>query len=104
MGDLYADGARTSKFKEEVRVLATTIGLASKAERLKLINRAVRQQIVMDGKIVTSKDVLDWLKLAKDETAASQTAINLNIPGWDEMLELVYGKGRESNSPDDTSA
>lgn len=44
------------------------IDVASRAERLRIAMRAVRQRVRDDGAIDTDRDVLDWLKYAQSET------------------------------------
>lgn len=44
------------------------IDIASRAERLRIAMRAVRQRVRDDGTIETDRDVLDWLKYAQGET------------------------------------
>jgi len=55
-------------FSAEVDRLSLMTDIASRAERLRLAKRAVRQAIDEDGKLTTKADVLDWLKFAQSET------------------------------------
>jgi hypothetical protein len=43
------------------------IGVANRAERLRLANRVIREN-TSGNRIQTEKDVLDWLKFAQSET------------------------------------
>ncbi len=63
------------EFLMEVDRLSLMVGIASKAERLRLVQRVVRQKA---GDIIkTDKDLLDWLKFAQSE----QDGIKLDIAG-----------------------
>ncbi len=55
-------------FTEELDRLSLMVGIASRAERLRIANRVVRQKTEADGKVLTEKDILDWLKFAQSET------------------------------------
>ena len=55
------------EFSEEVDRLSLMVGVASRAERLRLANRLIRQKL-SGNQIDTEKDVLDWLKFAQSET------------------------------------
>lgn len=59
-------------FAAEVDRLSLMVGVASKAERLRIAQRVIRQK-VKEGKVETDKDVLEWLKFAKDE----QTTVSI---------------------------
>jgi len=62
------------EFSVEVDRLSMMIGIASRAERLRIANRVIREKI--RGEIVeTDKDILDWIKFAQSET----DGINLNL-------------------------
>lgn len=55
-------------FREEVDRLSVMMGIASRAERLRIAKRVVRQRVKDDGLITSDKDLLDWLKFAQSET------------------------------------
>ncbi len=56
------------EFAEEVDRLTLMVDVASRAHRLRIANRVIRQ-FVKDGEdIPTSKDLLEWLKYAQGET------------------------------------
>ena len=56
------------EFAEEVDRLTLMVDVASRAHRLRIANRVIRQ-MVKDGEIIpTVKDLLDWLKYAQGET------------------------------------
>lgn len=55
-------------FAAEVDRLSCMIDIASRAERLRIAMRVVRQRVREDGHVESCKDVLDWLKFAQSET------------------------------------
>ena len=55
------------EFIEEVDRLTLMLGIASKAERIRITKRVVREK--MRGEIImTKKDILEWLEFAAKET------------------------------------
>src|SRR5689334_3338666 len=54
-------------FSAEVDKLTLMMGIASRAERLRIAKRVVRQR-VQDEHVDSDKDLLDWLKFAQSET------------------------------------
>jgi ParB-like chromosome segregation protein Spo0J len=54
-------------FAAEVDRLSLMVDVSSRAERLRITMRVVRQKVKEDA-IQTDKDVLDWLKFAQSET------------------------------------
>src|SRR5688500_9667720 len=57
-----------TEFAAEVDRLSCMIDIASRAERLRIAMRIVRQKVRADGTPETEKDLLDWLKFAQSET------------------------------------
>ena len=57
-----------TEFLAEVDRLSCMIDISSRAERLRMAMRVVRQRTRADGTLETDKDVLDWLKYAQSET------------------------------------
>lgn len=55
------------EFSVEVDRLSLMVGIASRAERLRIAMQVVRQKVRDDG-IQTERDTLDWLKFAQSET------------------------------------
>jgi hypothetical protein len=55
------------EFSAEVDRLSLMTEIASRAERLRIAKRVVRQMI-KDDQIKTDRDILDWLKFAQSET------------------------------------
>jgi hypothetical protein len=56
------------EFSAEVDRLSAMVDTASRAHRMRLTMRAVRQKLKDDGTVETEKDILDWLRFAKSET------------------------------------
>lgn len=54
-------------FQAEVDRLSLMVGVASRAERLRIAAKVVRQKM-KDNKVQTEKDLLDWLKFSQGET------------------------------------
>jgi transposase-like protein len=63
------------EFSAEVDRLSVMIGIASRAERLRIVKRVVRQKALSDTFLISDKDILDWLKFAQSET----DGIKLNL-------------------------
>ena len=63
------------EFAAEVDRLSTMVSIASRAERLRVAMRVVRQKTRADGVIETDRDVLDWLKFAQSETDGIQLGL-----------------------------
>jgi transposase-like protein len=61
------------EFSAEVDRLTLLIGIATRAERIRLAMRVVRQKTQADGTIETKADTLDWLKFAQSETDGSKS-------------------------------
>lgn len=55
------------EFAAELDRLSLMVGIASRAHRLRLAQRVIREK-TQDTKIDTMKDLLDWLKFAQSET------------------------------------
>ena len=56
------------EFSAEVDRLSLMVGIASRAERLRLAQRVIRQRTDDEGALTTKADLLDWLKFAQSET------------------------------------
>jgi hypothetical protein len=56
------------EFDAEVDRLSLMVGIASRAERLRICKRLVAQRVRDDVEIHSDKDLLDWLKYAQSET------------------------------------
>jgi hypothetical protein len=79
------------EFSAEVDRLSLMVGIASRAERLRIAMRAVRQAVKEDGRIDTTKDPLEWLKFAQSET----DGIKLDLTAISEALAPVADKGQD---------
>ena len=55
-------------FVQEVDALTLMTGIATRAERIRMAKKVIRQRVRDDGFIYSDKDVLDWLKFAQGET------------------------------------
>jgi transposase len=77
-----------SEFAQEVDRLSLMTEIAGRAHRLHLANRVIRQ-MVRDGQyVVTTKDLLDWLKHAQGETDGVKL----------DLVNLLDGYGDEDSS------
>lgn len=56
------------EFSAEVDRLSLMTGISSRAERLRLAKRVIRQLTDEHGNVATEKDPLEWLKFAQSET------------------------------------
>ncbi len=63
------------EFSAEVDRLSLMIDIASKAERLRLARRVVKQKL--DQEVLSDKDLLDWLKFAREEVEGIRLDIDL---------------------------
>lgn len=55
-------------YMEERDRLSLMVGIAGRAERLRIAHRLIRQRVSAEGVVLTDKDILDWLKFAQSET------------------------------------
>ena len=83
-----------TEFLAEVDRLSCMIDISSRAERLRMAMRVVKQKVRADGTLETDKDVLDWLKYAQSET----TGIKLGFSKGEvaEMDAQIDAAWRES--------
>ena len=83
-----------TEFLAEIDRLSCMIDVASRAERLRIAMRAVRQKVRADGTPDTEKDLLDWLKFAQSET----TGIKLGFSKGEvaEINETIHAAWQES--------
>ena len=74
------------EFMAEVDRLSHMVSVASRAERLRIAMRVVRQR--MKGEqIETDKDVLDWLKYAQSETDGAKLDLTALYEAATQMAE-----------------
>lgn len=70
------DWLQNQEFAEEVDRLSLMVSIASRAERLRLAMRVIKQKT--SGNLIETKaDLLEWLKFAQSETDGA----NLNLLG-----------------------
>jgi L-arabinose isomerase len=80
-------------FSAEVDNLTLMMGIASRAERLRIAKRLVKQR-VNDERVESDKDLLDWLKYAQGETQG----IKLDLATLAEFAASV-ASGRSDGVP-----
>jgi len=81
-----------TEFSAEVDRLSLMIGVANRAERLRIANRVIREKM-RNEHVETDKDILDWIKFAQSET----DGINLNLDAaFIEAAAPVAGSGQDS--------
>lgn len=81
-------------FAAEVDRLSLMVDVSSRAERLRITMRVVRQR-VREEEIETSKDLLEWLKFAQSETDGVKLDLNkLAAFGSDEAPVADSGSTR----------
>ena len=81
-------------FGAEVDRLSLMMGIASRAERLRIAQRVVREKM-KDEKIETDKDLLDWLKFSQSET----DGIKLDLTTLLDHATPVAGSGSDGVHP-----
>lgn len=77
------------EFSAEVDRLSVMTDIASRAERLRIAKRIVRQMVKDDEEVKTDKDLLDWLKFAQSET----DGVKLDLAAIAEAASSVAGSG-----------
>lgn len=86
------------EFSAEVDRLTLMMGIASKAERLRLVKRVIRQKSISESFLISDKDILDWLKFAQSETDGARLNIaSLLSTTFDADEASVAGSGRAGN-------
>jgi transposase-like protein len=68
------------EFSAEVDRLTLMIGVASRAERLRLVKRIIRERVNDHVPIKSDRDILDWLKYAQSETDGIRLDLTSLIP------------------------
>jgi hypothetical protein len=72
------------------------IDVSSRAERLRMAMRAVRQKVRPDGTLETDKDVLDWLKFAQSETTGIKLYSKDEVQAMNAEFESVWQEAVEA--------
>ena len=87
------------EFSQEVDRLGLMVGIANKAERLKIARRMIRN--LAKKQVPTHKDLLEWLKYAQGET----DGIRLDLtPLFENVASLASGgSGRVEGITESTS-
>ncbi len=87
------------EFSQEVDRLGLMVGIANKAERLKIARRMIRN--LAKKQVPTRKDLLEWLKYAQGET----DGIKLDLtPLFENVASLASGgSGRVEGITESTS-
>ena len=83
-------------FKAEVDRLSLMVDISSRAERMRIAMRAVREMVHEDGTVDTKKDLLDWLKYAQSETDGIKLGLTALLENHlpqelEEALDRAYG-------------
>jgi hypothetical protein len=87
-------------FAAEVDRLSCMIDILSRAERLRMAMRAVRQKVRADGTVDTDKDVLDWLKFAQSETTGIKLFSKDEVPAMKCRIRVcLAGISRGGSEP-----
>lgn len=86
---------RNLDFATEVDRLSLMVGIASRAERLRIAMQVVRQKIKADGTLRTNRDLLDWLKFSQSETDGAK----YDLATIFEAMETAASDG-ETNTED----
>jgi len=85
------------EFIVEVDRLSIMVGIAGRAERLRIAKRVVSQKIREDGTIKTAKDLLDWLRFAQSET----DGVKLDLTTFFENETSMAGSGQDGDAKAD---
>jgi len=88
-------------FSTEVDRLSLLIGIASRAERLRIATRVAREK-VKDDVITTGKDLLDWLKFAQSETDGAKLDLAALFEAMEATTESEEGPSPESDGAPET--
>lgn len=89
---------RHLEFSAEVDRLSLMVGIASRAERLRIAMQVARQKVKADGKYRTVRDLLDWLKFAQSETDGAK----FDLAAIFEAMEAATGNG-ETDAGDNSA-
>lgn len=79
------------EFSSEVDRLTLMMGIASRAERLRIAKRLVAQRVSEDADVQSDKDLLDWLKFVQGET----DGIKLDLTALSEAASSVADRGSD---------
>jgi DNA-binding CsgD family transcriptional regulator len=85
------------EYQTEIDRLSVMVGLANRAERLRLAKKIMRK--LAQEKTPTQKDLLEWMKYAQSET----DGIKLDIASLVDAAASVAGGGSAGDEPQDDS-
>lgn len=91
------DWLRYPDFCAEIDRLSLMVGVSSRAERLRLAMRIVRQRTDEEGNIKSEKDLLDWLKFAQSETDGAKIDLS-------KLAALLAGESGEGSATSSASS
>jgi hypothetical protein len=84
-------------FMAEVDRLTHMVGIATRAERLRIAMRVIRQRMRLKENFPPSKkDLLDWLKFAQSET----DGVKLDLTSLLENAKQMADSGSTGSSPE----
>ncbi|HEV2121877.1 MAG TPA: phBC6A51 family helix-turn-helix protein, partial [Chloroflexota bacterium] len=86
---------QTPEFSAEVDRLTLMMGIAARAERLRIVKRVVSQRVRDDMEIESDRDLLDWLKYVQGET----DGVKLDLAALAETAISVAGEGSHCATP-----
>lgn len=89
-------------FAAEVDRLSLMVGIASRAERLRLAMRVIKSK-VKDGVPQSEKDLLEWLKFAQSETDGVKLDLGKLAASFPETETPVAGSGSDTGEPASTA-
>lgn len=89
------------EFAEEVDRLSLMVGIASRAERLRLAMRVVKQKI-SGNEVKTDKDLLEWLKFAQSETDGIKLDLGKVASAFGETKAPVADRGSTGEPESET--
>lgn len=89
-------------FSAEVDRLSLMLGIAARAERLRMAQRVARQKTA-GGAIDTDKDLLDWLKFAQSETDGIKLDLAALSAAFGEDAASLASEGQSRTSQDQPS-
>jgi len=88
---------RDTEFSQEVDRLSLMVGIASRAERLRIAKKTIRS--LAKKQVPTHKDLLEWLKYAQGET----DGIKLDLTPLYDAITPMAGGGQSGADEKDSS-
>ena len=83
------------EFQQEINRLSLMVDIASRAERLRIAMRMVRNSL--NSRQKSNKDILDWLKFAQSET----DGVKLDLTSLTTDDTSVAGSGQNGDEPEE---